>query len=117
MKKNRYEKAAFISVVIGIGGIAGAVEHGNGMIISFLMLATGAGVLYGMYRKEREEKNSDYEKESSSIVTGSSIGAAVDKHAGAGSRGQAEDRTGRRGGRIPDSDNRILSWEDYSHRA
>lgn len=57
MKRTIYEAVAFTCIVIGFGGIAGAVEHGSRMEVSVLMLCAGAAVIYGMYKKERKEKN------------------------------------------------------------
>lgn len=56
MKRTIYEAVAFTCIVIGFGGIAGAVEHGSGMAVSVLMLCTGAAVLHGIYRKEEQRK-------------------------------------------------------------
>lgn len=56
MKRTIYKAVAFTCIVIGFGGIAGAVEHGSGMAVSVLMLCTGAAVLHGIYRKEEQRK-------------------------------------------------------------
>ena len=60
----------FVLMVLGAGGTAGAIETGNGWILSLVAFAVGAGLL--VYYSNKEE----YEKDGKRVLHSTGIDAS-----------------------------------------
>lgn len=72
------QNIALIYIMTGIFGIAGAIEHGTGLIPALILLASGTAVMYLQYKEQRKRK--DKKTTTNNIAFGSSPAFPLDKH-------------------------------------
>ena len=77
MKNRRIMKnAGFVCILVGISGIAGAIELGTGLVKSVIVFVCGVIILTQICKEEGKVS----EKEDNSNSSGNSVDVAMDRH-------------------------------------